>query len=93
MIHSCKLAGNTRSKFAELDETHKLVDRLLSVAQRLKSNVDLLRSTDSVPWNAIWHFLQFNDALNLQDIEAKITLETDKFKAQYAELLMEQDRC
>jgi hypothetical protein len=74
-----------------LDETHKLVDRLLSVAQRLKSNIDLLRSTGSVSWSAIWQFLKLNDAVDIVDVESRLSHETEKLKADYAQLLKKQD--
>ena len=91
LIHSCILTGQTKSKFTELDETHKLVDRLLSVAQRLKSNIDLLRSTGSVSWSAIWQFLKLNDAVDIVDVESRLSHETEKLKADYAQLLKKQD--
>ena len=61
------------------------------MAQRLKSNIDLLRSTGSVSWSAIWQFLNLNDAVDIADVESRLSHETEKLKADYAHLLKKQD--
>ena len=53
------------------------------MAQRLKSNIDLLRSTGSVSWSAIWQFLKLNDAVDIVDVESRLSHETEKLKADY----------
>ena len=85
------VAGIADSKLQKSDDQSLLHNQLLIVAEKLKSNADLLQSTGEVSWCEIWNFLGFQDELNLDEIKTNMSKEADELKAEYGKLIAEQD--
>ena len=84
-------AGLQNKKHQELGDQSLLRNKLIIVAEQLKSSFDLLESPGDVSWCDIWKFLGFQDTLNLDDIKASMSETTEMLKAKYTELIAEQD--